>query len=865
MDIARLCVETPARRFELLGSSESGLSAAEAANRRHTFGANAIGQATTSSRARRFRAHFTHPLALLLWFGAGMAFAARTPELAAAIIAVIAANGLFAYVQEMRADRVVEALLARAAISTHVVREGHEHELSATELVPGDLIVLTAGDVVPADCALVRADALSLDLSMLTGETTPVDRSAEVLREVDTADVTRIACMAPAGSGVLTGNADAIVVATGRASTMGRIVQLLEGATRSRSLLERQVIELSRFTMVVAVTCGIGILIAAVFLRGTEIIAALVFGTGVIASLVPEGLLPLLTVTLALGARRLAERGALVRRLPAIEAIGSTTVVGTDKTGTLTRNEVDVVGLVPWQPAPDAEQRAKLVAVLCNDCRPANGGEIGDPIDHALVRWCRREGMDVARIRGQHPRTYEVPFDPHRRYMRVDCRFDDGERMFLKGAPEAIAAVLHVEIPPELANLIAAAASRGERVLMLAEGRNDEGPHIVGLLRLQDPPRPEVPTAVAACLRAGIRVIMFTGDHPATAKGIALRIGLASESTPVIEATTLDAMDDDALLLKLRETAILARTTPEQKLRIVRVLQSDGNIVTVTGDGVNDAPALRRADVGIAMGRGTEIAKQASDVILFDENFATIVAAIEQGRGIKKNIQKFISYVSTSDVAELVPFICYVLLPIPLPLTILQVLAIDLGTDVFPALALGLERPAPRTLDVPPEPPGAPLLGRGLAVRTFLFYGLLEAALGMAGFLAVYWAHGWRPFESFAPFEAAQLEAGTLTFLAIVGGQIGCLFVLREGSPRARFSLLSNPWIAIGLGFELALALALVYVPGINTVFTMTEVAPGWLTAIPIGAAIMILADVLRRALLETVRRSSPSQHGPRT
>ncbi len=871
MDIARLCVETPARRLELLGSSESGLSTAEAANRRRTFGANAIGQATTSSHARRFRAHFTHPLALLLWFGAGMAFAARTPELAMAIIAVIAANGLFAYVQEMRADRVVEALLARAAISAHVVREGHEHELSATELVPGDLIVLTAGDVVPADCALVRADALSLDLSMLTGETTPVDRSAEVLREVDPADVTRVACVAPAGSGVLTGNADAIVVATGSASTMGRIVQLLEGATRSRSLLERQVIELSRFTMVVAVTCGIGILIAAVFLRGTEIIAALVFGTGVIASLVPEGLLPLLTVTLALGARRLAERGALVRRLPAIEVIGSTTVVGTDKTGTLTRNAVDVVGLVPWQPAPLAEQRAKLVAALCNDCRPANGGEIGDPIDHALVRWCRREGMDVAGIRGQHPRTYDVPFDAHRRYMRVDCRFDDGERMLLKGAPEAIAAVLHVEIPPELTNVIAAAASRGERVLMLAEGRKDEGPQndggpqIVGLLRLQDPPRPEVPAAVAACLRAGIRVIMFTGDHPATAKGIALRIGLASESTPVIEAATLDAMDDDALLIKLRETAILARTTPEQKLRIVRVLQSDGNIVTVTGDGVNDGPALRRADVGIAMGRGTEIAKQASDVILFDENFTTIVAGIEQGRGIKKNIQKFISYVSTSDVAELVPFICYVLLPIPLPLTILQVLAIDLGTDVFPALALGLERPAPRTLDVPPEPPAAPLLGRGLAVRTYLFYGVIEAALGMAGFLAVYWTHGWRPFESFAPFSAAQVEAGTRTFLAIIGGQIGCLFALREGRARARFSLFSNPWIAVGLGFELALALALVYVPGINTVFTMTEVAPGWLTVIPIAAAIMIVADVLRRAVLETVRRSSARQRRPRT
>jgi magnesium-transporting ATPase (P-type) len=401
---------------------------------------------------------------------------------------------------------------------------------------------------------------------------------------------------------------------------------------------------------------------------------------------------------------------------------------------------------------------------------------------------------------------------------------------------------------------------------MLAEGRADEGPQIVGLLRLQDPPRPEVPAAVAGCLRAGVRVIMFTGDHPATAKGVAMQIGLAGENTPVIEGATLDAMDDHALLGELRETAILARTTPEQKLRVVRVLQNNGDIVTVTGDGVNDAPALRRADVGVAMGRrGTEVAKQASDIILLDENFATIVAAIEQGRGIKKNIRKFVSYVFTSNVAELVPFICYVFLPIPLPLTILQVLAIDLGTDLFPALALGLERPAPRTLDVPPEPPAAPLLTRGLAARTFLFYGVIEAALGMAGFLAVYWTHGWRPFESLAAFEAVRIEATTLTFLAIVGGQVGCLFAQREGHLRARLSLRSNPWIAIGLAFELALALALVYVPGINTVFTMTEVAPGWLAVIPIGAAVMVLLDMARRGLIEVLGRASSRERPPRT
>jgi len=858
MDITRLCAATPARRFELLGSSRSGLSTAESERRRRTFGANCIEPSTPSSRARRFRAHFTNPLAMVLWFGAGMAFAARTPELATAIIAVIASNGLFAYIQERRADRVIEALLARAAPSARVVRDGHELEIPASELVPGDLMLLAAGDVLPADGALVRTDGLSLDLSMLTGDTTPVSRSAEVLNSAETIDVTRLACMAPAGAGVLTGNADALVVATGRASAIGRTAQLLEQARRSRSLLERQVIELSRLTLVVAVTCGIAILIAVVFLRGADIITALVFGTGVIVSLVPEGLLPLLTVTLALGARRIAERGALVRRLSAIEDLGSTTVVATDKTGTLTQNSLYVVGLVPWAPAPDAEQRAKLVAVLCNDSHPVNGKESGDPIDRALVRWSLREGVDAERARAQHPRTYEIPFDPHRRYMRVDCRFDEGERQLLKGAPEALAAVLDVEIPPPLSHEIAAAAARGERVLMLAEGPQDEGAQIVGLLRLQDPPRPEVPTAVAACLRAGVRIIMFTGDHPATARGIAQQIGLAGESTPVIEGTALDAMDDHALFTTLRETAVLARTTPEQKLRVVRVLQTKGDIVTVTGDGVNDAPALRKADVGVAMGRGTEIAKQASDIILLDENFATIVAAIEEGRGIGANIRKFVASVFTSNVAELLPFICYVLLPVPLPLTILQVLAIDLGVDLFPALALGLERPPPGTLEAAPTPPGAPLLRRGLAVRTFLFYGALEAALGMAGFLAVYMAHGWRPFESFAPFAASHAEARTLTFLAIVGGEVGCLFAQREGNLRARFSFVTNPWIAIGLGSALALGLAFVYIPGVNTVFTMTAVAPEWLAVIPIGASIILLADTLRRALRRLVHRSNP-------
>jgi magnesium-transporting ATPase (P-type) len=442
--------------------------------------------------------------------------------------------------------------------------------------------------------------------------------------------------------------------------------------------------------------------------------------------------------------------------------------------------------------------------------------------------------------------------------MRVDCEFGGGARQLVKGAPEAVATLVQAPLPAELAEAIADAAGRGERVLLVADGPADANPQYVGLLRLHDPPRPEVPAAIAACRRAGVRVLMLTGDHPGTARAIAARIGLSGDHASVLEGAALDALDDRELVSRLRDTAILARTTPEQKLRIVRALQAAGEIVTVTGDGVNDAPALRIADVGIAMGRrGTEVAKQASDIVLLDENFATIVAAIEEGRAIKHNIRRFASYVFTSNVAELVPFLFYIFLPVPLPLTILQVLAIELGTDMLPALALGLEPPSPRALEVTPEPPRSPLLTRSLALRTFLFYGVIEAALSMAGFFAVFWAAGWRPFASLAPFEITAVAGSTLTFLGIVGGQIGCLFAQRDGSLRARLSLHRNPWIALGLAVELALALVLVYVPGVDALFSMAPVSPAWLLALPIGAAIMITADHLRRVLFERLGASS--------
>lgn len=822
VDVARLCALAADDRYAGASSSRDGLTHAEAARRLREYGANAMQRVAARSSIAALVANLSHPLALLLWFGAVMAFAARAPELASAIVGVVIINGAFATLQEYRAERVVEALLARAALFARVTREGREHVVPAAELVVGDVVLLAIGDVVPADCLLVQADALSLDLSLLTGETTPVNRTAErdARQKVDIATRT---CIAPAGAGVLRGAAVGIVVAIGAASTLGQIERLLDEPGRGASLLERQVSELSRITAVVAVTCGAATLALAIYFRGTNIVVALTFGTGVIVALVPEGLLPLLTVSLAMAARRMADRGALVRRLSAIEVVGATTVICTDKTGTLTQNTLAVLAFEPCRATSDVEGRAQLVAALCND---AHDDDTGDPIDRALLRWTGRDTANA--LRKQYPRSGGMPFDPERRYMRVDS----GGRQLIKGAPEAVAALVAARLPDELARAVERATTHGERVLLLAEGPVDGEPEYVGLIRLHDPPRPEVPTAIAACKRAGIRVVMVTGDHPATARAIAIRIGLADETAVVLDGDSIDALDEHSLADRLRDTVILARTTPEQKLRVVRALRSAGQIVTVTGDGVNDAPALRMADVGIAMGRrGTEVAKQASDIVLLDENFATIVAAIEEGRAIKHNIRRFASYVFTSNVSELVPFLFYIFAGVQLPLTILQILAIDLGTDLLPALALGLEPASPRALDVPPERPRAPLLTRAIAVRTFLFYGVLEAALAMAAF--------------FAGHESGP----TLTFLGIVGGQIGCLFAQRDGTLRARLSLRDNRWITLGIAVELALALALVYVPGINTIFAMSAVGPAWLLVVPATALIMVTADELRRRI----------------
>ncbi len=854
IDLAALAAAEPAARLALMASGPGGLTDAEAALRLKAYGPNVAVPPQREQRLLAFLANFTHTLALLLWFAAGLSFAAGIPELGAAIVAVVVINGAFAFAQEYRAERIVLSLMRRVAVHTQLVRDGRERRAAALDLVPGDIVRLGAGDVAPADCVLCSSDNLTLDLSAVTGESIPVAcDAAPIVITNERAGLGDVPCVVPAGAAVVTGHGEAVVFATGASSTMGRVAAMVEGVTRGRSVLEQQVDELSGLTAVIAVLAGAATLMVAAGATDVKFVAALTFATGVIVALVPEGLLPTLSVSLAIGARRMAERGAAVRRLSAVETVGAVTVICTDKTGTLTRNVLAVAAFVPAGPDPDLEQEALMAAALCNDARAVERVFEGDPLDVALARWAQAQGQDVEEVRAECTRTADLPFDAKRRYMSVTCDVRGEEREFIKGAPEAVLQLAGVAAPRAVASAIDEATGAGQRVLMLAARRPGAEVRPLGVIRLFDPPRREVPDAIAACRRARVRVVMLTGDHAATARSVARDIGLGE--VPVIEGGELDAMSDRALVARLRGDVLFARIDPGQKLRIVTVLRRAGEVVVVTGDGINDAPALRAADVGVAMGvRGTEVAKQAADIVLADDNFATIVAAIEEGRSIKQNIRRFASYVFSSNVAELAPFLVYIFAPISLPLAVAQVLAIDLGTDLVPALALGVERPTRETMEQAPEPPARPILTRDVVLRTFLFFGLVEAALGLGAHMAYLLSAGWRPFDSFSAYSGIAPEARTLTFLGIVAGQIGCLFAQRDGPLRARLSLFSNTWIAIGLAFELVLTLSLVYVPGLNGLFSMHTVAVPWLLVLPVGAACFVFADLLRRLAISARR-----------
>jgi P-type Ca2+ transporter type 2C len=864
------------RREAGAAASVEGLSSADARRRLAESGPNVLTEAKGPSHLRRFTANLVHLFALLLWGGAILALVAGMPELSAAIVTVIFVNAIFAFIQEYRAERAVEALRRMLPPRVRVRRDGQAAEIPSEEVVSRDVLLLAPGDRVAADAELFAANDLRVDESTLTGEAYPVEPKGQVF----------------AGTFVTAGSGEAVVTATGMATRFGRIAELAQRTRRVRSPLERELDAVTR--LVAALSLAIGTLFfVTAGLLGMSLSDRFVFAIGVMVALVPEGLLPTVTLSLALATQRMARRNALVRRLSSVETLGETTVICTDKTGTLTENEMTVqrvwtldcgaeiegVGYAPFGRfrvggrvvEPDRFTELLRAGLLCNNARltQAEGGwsVLGDPTEGALVvlaeKGALRHEEEVARL----PRLAELPFSSERKRMTTIHHVGGRRVAYVKGAAEVILArtTLSSEGRAKAEQAAAKMESEALRVLALArrvlpEGASDADEverdlELLGLVGMIDPPRAEVPEAVRRCREAGIRIVMVTGDSGRTAEAIARRIGLVEGDVHVITGGDLAACGDDELRRGLAERdVIFARIDPEQKLRLAHVLRAAGEIVAMTGDGVNDAPALREADIGLAMGRsGTEVAKEAADMILLDDNFASVVAAVEEGRAVYDDIRRFAGYHFCSNVGELVPFLVWGISAgaLPLPLVVMQVLAIDLGTDMLPAIALGTERAEPGTMQRPPRPRAERILNRAVLSRIFGWIGPLEGLAAMASFLFAFGLAGWRPWEPITEGGTLYYEATAMTMAGIVMGQVGAGLGWRTNR-RSILSvgLLSNRLLLVGIAVEVAMIAILAYTPGLDRAFHMSALGP-WHWLFLLGWPPIVLgAEEARKAIV---------------
>ncbi|MEA3209899.1 MAG: sodium/potassium-transporting ATPase subunit alpha, partial [Chthoniobacter sp.] len=829
MKIHRLTV---ADAFASLKSGLAGLSDAEAQRRLTEFGANEVEEVAHEALLLTFAREFVHFFALILWIAAALAFFAEWREpgqgmatLGFAIVGVIVINGAFSFWQAYRAEQALAVLKKLLPSATKVVRAGAVRQLPAATLVPGDVILLEAGDILPADCRLVEAFSVRVNNSTVTGESLPVSRDAEPCDEAEPMHARNTLL---AGTSLVSGEAKALVFATGSHSAFGKIALLTQATGDTISPLQIEIARVSRIVAGLAFALGVIFFFVGQAI-GLPFWATFIFAIGIIVANVPEGLLPTVTLALAMGSQRMAKRNALIRHLPAVEALGCTTVICTDKTGTLTQNRMSARRLFIAGRMFETHQVGELiephrrffeVAACCHDLKDARAaagpGWLGDPMEVALVQLA----SDAMPALPHSPRVSEIPFDSERKRLSTVHAAPEGQVLYCKGAAEVVlprctqaamdggAVALSDELAATFRSAAEAMAEKGLRVLAFASRELPESFELAnaeaemtlaGLVGLEDPPRPEVADALQKCRDAGIKVIMVTGDHPQTGTAIAREIGLVRSAAPVvITGEQLGHLSDIQLQLALDAPEIIfARVLAEQKMRIVGALQNKREIVAVTGDGVNDAPALRKADVGIAMGRsGTDVAREAADMVLLDDNFASIVAAIEEGRAVFANIRNFLTYILTSNVPELIPYLAFVVLRIPLPLTVIQILAVDLGTDMLPALGLGAEKPAPDIMKAPPRPRADRLLNWPLLARAYLFLGLLQAAAAMSAYWFILRRGGWHFGQQLAAHDPLYLQATTACLSAIVVMQIANVFLCRSERRSAfAFGLFSNKLI----------------------------------------------------------------------
>ena len=891
--------------FRSVRSGPDGLSEAEALRRLDEFGPNRVERLARTTTPRLLVRQFSHFFALILWLAAALAFVAELRDpgagmgtLGVAVVGVIVVNGLFSFWQEYRAERAVSALQRLLPDQVQVRRDGIFEQAGASDLVPGDLVLLEEGQAVPADCRLVEAFGVKVNNATITGESVPVPRDTALSTCQDVLESQNIVL---AGTHLVTGHALGLVYATGMHTEFGKVAGLAQSVEEPLSPLQQEISRLSRAIALLSLALGVTFFFAG---RAVHLPfwANFVFAIGIIVANVPEGLLPTVTLALAMASQRMARRNALVRHLPAIEALGAATVICTDKTGTLTRNEMEVRAAFiagrayddkslacPDCTAP-AHRRFFEAAAFCENVTEARSGGArvlqGDPMEVAIVAFGRK-GVPLA---DAPQRVEELPFDTGRKRLSTLYRSDSGLALYTKGAPEAVlplcdralteegaAGPFDASRRAEVSRVVDEMTARGLRVLALA-WRPVTAPYdpaalerdliLCGLVGLEDPPRPEVPEAVRLCTEAGIRVIMITGDHPHTAEAVARQVGLIAvedATPPVVTGEHLRRMSDVQLQLALdADDVLFARVTPDQKQRIVRALKRKGHVVAVTGDGVNDAPALREADVGVAMGqRGTDVAREAADLVLLDDNFATIVAAVEEGRAVYANIRKFLSYILSSNVPELVPYLAYVLLRIPLPLTVVQILAVDLGTDILPALALGGERPDPNVMKTGPRHRTERLLTVAVLLRSYLWLGLQEAAAAMAAYFFVLARAGWVYGHERPSGDLAHRQATTACLAAIVVMQAMNVFLCRDERESVfRRGFAGSRLLFLAVAAELALIAVITYTAPGNALFgTAPLPAAVWLFILPFPV-IMLASEEARKWFTRWRRLARPKTGG---
>ena len=913
--------------LKALDTSPSGLSHEEARRRLLLTGPNSLQEIKGAPLASRFLRQFTHFLAILLWVAAGLSFLADAlhpgqgmATLGWAILGVILINAVFTFVQEYKAERAVQALRRMLPATAWVIRAGHAEQVSRRELVPGDILLLEEGEQVSADARLIEANHMRVDNSSLTGEALPRPRRIEPVPAGSALDAQNLVF---AGTTVLSGRGRAVVYATGLRTEFGKIAHLAASVEPTLSPLQQEIVKVTHLIALLSAIMGVAFFAIGVS-AGMGFWVSAIFGIGIIVANVPEGLLPTVTLALARGSQRMAQRKAIIKQLTSVETLGCTTVICTDKTGTLTENRMRVDRL--FVDGEEIEARDGLLLqegrepsafglrnwqalfrgfALCNNARRVrkrgtNGSFSGDPTETALAEFAHAYGHKVGEDATveRFPRMGELPFDADRKRMSTIHWVEGKLAAFVKGAPELVLPLCDRALirgntflmtPGEREKVLAQSrvfAHQAYRVLAMATREIEQGPGVLnadaverdlvflGLVAMMDPPHKEVPEAVARCRQAGIRVIMITGDHPLTALAVARKIGLvpaessAGPAITPIEGEQLDTLSDADLRTLLAPSTkgapdpVFARIAARHKMRIVSQLKEMGEVVAVTGDGVNDAPALHKADIGIAMGvAGTDVAKETADMILLDDNFATIVAAIEEGRAVYSNIRKFVTYVLASNVPEIVPYLGYGLFAIPLPLTVLQILAVDLGTDMVPALALGAEPPHSGLMDAPPRSRSERLLSLPLLLRAYVFLGLIEAGIAMAAFFWFLYAHGWTWGTPLDWTDPLYRQATTVTFAAIVIAQVANVFACRsERISVFRLGFLSNPFILWGIAVELVLLALIVYTPFGNLVFS-TEPLPLWAWGpLVLGAVGLLLADEILKMVLG---RSRPKSSQP--